>query len=71
MAQIAYAWVGSRPGITAPIVGISRAAQLDDAVAESVAVGADGAIYVGETVTGETLTGLAGGNLVRKFTRQP
>jgi NHL repeat len=45
--------------------------KLDDAVAESVAVGADGAIYVGETVTGETLTGLAGGNLVRKFTRQP
>jgi hypothetical protein len=45
--------------------------KLDDAVAESVAVGADGAIYVGETVPGETLTGLAGGNLVRKFTRQP
>ena len=45
--------------------------KLDDAVAESVAVGADGAIYVGETVPGETLTGLAGGNLVRKFVRQP
>jgi hypothetical protein len=45
--------------------------KLDDAVAESVAVDADGAIYVGETVPGETLTGLAGGNVVRKFTRQP
>ena len=33
MAQIAYAWVASRPGITAPIVGISRLAQFDDAVA--------------------------------------
>jgi len=45
--------------------------KLDDAVAESVAVGADGAIYVGETVPGETLTGLPGGNLVRKFMREP
>ncbi len=33
MAQIAYAWVASRPGITAPIVGISRLAQFEDAVA--------------------------------------
>lgn len=33
MAQIAYAWVASRPGVTAPIVGISRLAQFDDAVA--------------------------------------
>jgi len=32
-AQIAYAWVASRPGITAPIVGISKLHQLDDAVA--------------------------------------
>lgn len=32
-AQIAYAWVASRPGITAPIVGISRKEQLDDAAA--------------------------------------
>jgi aryl-alcohol dehydrogenase-like predicted oxidoreductase len=32
-AQIAYAWVASRPGITAPIVGISRLSQFDDAVA--------------------------------------
>lgn len=31
-AQIAYAWVATRPGITAPIVGISKLAQLDDAV---------------------------------------
>jgi len=33
MAQIAYAWVASRPGITAPIVGISRLSQFDDAIA--------------------------------------
>ena len=33
MAQIAYAWVASRPGITSPIVGISKAAQFDDALA--------------------------------------
>jgi aryl-alcohol dehydrogenase-like predicted oxidoreductase len=33
MAQIAYAWVASRPGITAPIVGVSKVDQLDDAVA--------------------------------------
>ena len=33
MAQIAYAWIASRPGITAPIVGLSRPEQYDDAVA--------------------------------------
>ena len=33
MAQIAYAWVASRPGIAAPIVGISRATQFEDAMA--------------------------------------
>jgi len=43
--------------------------KLDDAVAESVAVDAGGNIYVGETVPGETLTGLKGGNVVRKFAR--
>ena len=32
MARIAYAWVASRPGITAPLVGISRASQFEDAV---------------------------------------
>ena len=32
-AQIAYAWVASRPGVVAPIVGASKPAQLDDAVA--------------------------------------
>jgi sugar lactone lactonase YvrE len=44
--------------------------KLDDAVAESVAVDASGNIYVGETVPGETLTGLPGGNIVRKFVRE-
>ncbi|PRX10884.1 UNVERIFIED_ORG: aryl-alcohol dehydrogenase-like predicted oxidoreductase [Martelella mediterranea] len=33
MAQIAYAWVATRPGITAPLVGISKLHQFDDAVA--------------------------------------
>jgi aryl-alcohol dehydrogenase-like predicted oxidoreductase len=32
MAQVAYAWVASRPGITAPIVGISKMEQFEDAV---------------------------------------
>jgi sugar lactone lactonase YvrE len=43
--------------------------KLDDAVPESVAVDAAGNIYVGETVPGETLTGLPGGNIVRKFAK--
>jgi aryl-alcohol dehydrogenase-like predicted oxidoreductase len=33
MAQIAYAWVATRPGISAPIIGISKVGQFDDAVA--------------------------------------
>lgn len=33
MAQIAYAWVASRPGISAPLVGISKLHQFDDAIA--------------------------------------
>lgn len=32
-AQIAYAWVANRPGITAPIVGITKLHQFDDAIA--------------------------------------
>ena len=44
--------------------------KLDDAVPESVAVDAAGNIYVGETVPGETLTGLPGGNIVRKFVKR-
>lgn len=33
MAQIALAWVLAQPGVTAPIIGVTRAAQLDDAIA--------------------------------------
>lgn len=33
MAQIAYAWVASRPGITAPLVGISRTELFQDTIA--------------------------------------
>jgi len=33
MATVAYAWVAARPGITAPIVGISRVEQYDAALA--------------------------------------
>jgi aryl-alcohol dehydrogenase (NADP+) len=32
-AQVALAWVASRPGVTAPIVGATRAAHLADALA--------------------------------------
>jgi aryl-alcohol dehydrogenase-like predicted oxidoreductase len=32
-AQVALAWVLQQPGITAPIVGATKLAQLDDAVA--------------------------------------
>ena len=32
-AQVALAWLMSRPGITAPIIGASRPNHLDDAVA--------------------------------------
>jgi aryl-alcohol dehydrogenase-like predicted oxidoreductase len=33
MAQIALAWVSSRPAVTAPIIGVTRMPQLDDAIA--------------------------------------
>jgi len=33
LAQVALAWVLAQPGITAPIVGVSKPGQLDDAVA--------------------------------------
>ncbi len=32
-AQVALAWILSRPGISAPIIGASKAYQLDDALA--------------------------------------
>lgn len=41
-AQVALAWVLARPGVTAPIVGVTRAGQLADAVAAlDVALSAD------------------------------
>jgi 1-deoxyxylulose-5-phosphate synthase len=33
MAQVALAWLLSRPGVTAPIIGATKLAQLDDAIA--------------------------------------
>jgi 1-deoxyxylulose-5-phosphate synthase len=33
MAQIALAWVSSKPAVTAPIIGVTKMAQLDDAIA--------------------------------------
>lgn len=42
---------------------------IDEAVAEGVAVDRDGSIYVSETVPGTTLTGLPGGSTVRKLER--
>jgi aryl-alcohol dehydrogenase-like predicted oxidoreductase len=32
-AQVALAWLLSKPGVTAPIIGASKPAHLDDAVA--------------------------------------
>lgn len=55
--------------IASAATGVVRQ-KLDDAVPESVAVDAAGNIYVGETVPGETLTGLPGGNIVRKFVKR-
>ena len=47
----------------------SVAYKVDDAVAEGVAVDAEGHIYVGETVPGTTLTGQPGGHIVRKLAK--
>jgi 1-deoxyxylulose-5-phosphate synthase len=33
MAQVALAWLLSRPGVAAPIIGATKPAQLDDAIA--------------------------------------
>jgi len=33
MAQVAFAWLVRRPGVTAPVVGVTELRQLDDAVA--------------------------------------
>jgi aryl-alcohol dehydrogenase-like predicted oxidoreductase len=33
LAQVALAWVLAQPGVTAPIIGVSRPAQLEDALA--------------------------------------
>lgn len=33
MAQVALAWVRQKPGVTAPIIGVTKADQLDEAVA--------------------------------------
>lgn len=44
MAQLALAWLLARPGVTAPIVGVTRARQLDDAMAAlDLALSADDA----------------------------
>jgi 1-deoxyxylulose-5-phosphate synthase len=32
MAQVALAWLLSRPGVTAPIIGATKLAQLEDAI---------------------------------------
>ena len=33
MAQVALAWLLQKPGVSAPIVGATKLAQLDDAIA--------------------------------------
>jgi len=58
MAQVALAWVLAKPGISAPIVGASKVAQLEDAVAALECVLDDAEIarleapYVPHAVTG-------------------
>jgi aryl-alcohol dehydrogenase-like predicted oxidoreductase len=32
MAQVALAWLLSKPGVTAPIIGATKLAQLEDAI---------------------------------------
>jgi len=42
MAQIALAWVLAKPEVTAPIVGVTKLSQLDDAIgALSVTLASD------------------------------
>jgi len=42
MARVAYAWLLTRPGVTAPIVGASKVWQLEEAVsAAGLALSAD------------------------------
>jgi len=58
MAQVALAWVLGKLGVSAPIVGASKAAQLDDAIAAlALTLSADEiarleAPYVPHAVTG-------------------
>lgn len=57
-AQVALAWLASRPGVTAPIVGASKSAHLQDAVAAlslqltPEEIGALEAPYIPHTVAG-------------------
>lgn len=57
-AQVALAWLASRPGVTAPIVGASKPAHLQDAVAalslqlKPEEIGALEAPYIPHTVAG-------------------
>jgi aryl-alcohol dehydrogenase-like predicted oxidoreductase len=59
-AQVALAWVLQKPGLTAPIVGASKLAQLEDALAAlSVRLSAEEvaaleAPYVPHAVAGHT-----------------
>jgi aryl-alcohol dehydrogenase-like predicted oxidoreductase len=58
MAQVALAWLLSRPGVTAPIIGATKPAQLDDAIAaldlglDEESVGQLEASYAPRTVAG-------------------
>jgi aryl-alcohol dehydrogenase-like predicted oxidoreductase len=48
-AQVALAWVLHQPGITAPIIGVSKDGHLDDAIkALSVKLEADELRYLSE-----------------------
>ena len=62
-AQVALAWLLQRPGVTAPIVGATKAAHVDDAVAAAaLELTADEAArleepYVPHAVSGHTNSG--------------
>ncbi|MBM3561319.1 MAG: aldo/keto reductase [Alphaproteobacteria bacterium] len=58
-AQAAIAWMLARPGITAPIVGATKMAHLDDAIAAlAVTLSGEDIAYLEELYEPHTLVGL-------------
>ncbi|MER5201449.1 aldo/keto reductase [Streptomyces sp. NPDC002755] len=58
-AQIALSWVAGRPGVTAPIVGVSKSSQLEDALAAlDVQLTDDEVAFLEELYVPHEVTGL-------------